>query len=268
MSRQQSRAQTAQSKKKKELIKWICTSIIVPVVIGGIIPVIISQMDKTKEYVYIPNIDLEDFPVDEYFPLKKGNYWIYTRKIEYLNDNNELTDLKDEVKCTVIDEYQYNDSKLYVLEGDPTALPDEYEDANKCRYGYLIVGNKVIEVRGKGFNSILESYKKGVRAEYNDLTDLQTMFEIPLYNKQKMGDIESLVMFDYQYSNYVEKIHENKVKKDDSFIDSSLYTIHEVTNSGELLTSFIPYTGIVGYSYEHLGTPYKFSVQLKDSNIN
>ena len=99
-------------------------------------------MNKTKEYIYIDNSNLENFKVEEYFSLKVGNYWGYEQNIEKVNEDEQVSVYTDKAKSEVIEEYFYNGMKLYVIKGNPFLMETSQIEAQSQKYGYFIAGDK------------------------------------------------------------------------------------------------------------------------------
>lgn len=259
--------QKEELRKKTELGKWMISSLVIPIIIGCVTPFVIARMDKTKEYIYMDNSNLENFSVEEYFPLRVGNYWIYERNVEEDNGEGKVAVYTDKVKSEVIEEYFYNDMKLYVLKGNPFLMESSQTEAQNQEYGYIILGTKVIEVSSSLLPRIVDKIKKGEQFAYDDITELNITFEFPLYEGQRYGELSQILLHDAKNSVYVEKLAPYSERKGNSLVDVSTYLIHERYNSGDSVLTFVPYKGIIEYQYEHRGTVYKMSIRLKESSL-
>lgn len=254
---------------KYELIKFISTSLIVPIIIGIITAYITFKMNKPKEYAIRETFNMNEFKTLNYFPLDVGNYWIYKRSMEYVNDDNEVKIVDDEVTKEVIEKYENDDMKLFVIKGDPLEMDLENKniEPNNVIYGYIVLSNKIIVVPKQDIDLIVEKFKNKKSLYSGDTKNLNILFEFPLFDNQKYGDFDQLFRNDEKNISHVTELQPYKKKIGESIIDVGIYTINRLHNGGDESITFTPYIGITEYSYNHNGTTNKYYIKLNEYKI-
>lgn len=252
------------SSKLIENFNFIATAVIVPILIGITTSYISFKMDKPREYLVRETFNLEKLDVTKYFPLKTGNYWIYSRDMSF-NNGHEDEHIEDEVKVEVIDHYENGDSQLFVIKGNP--IIEGTKEANNYIYGYIVVSNKIIIVPNQKINLFIEKFKNKEGIYADDTNVLSVEYEFPLYDGQKYGDITDLFRADAKNISHVTKLVPYRKKVGENIMDIGNYKIDNLYNSGDEQKIFTPYLGITEMSYEHRGTTDKYTVDLKEYKI-
>ena len=249
----------------EETLKFIGTAIIVPVLIGIITSYISFKMSKPKEYFIRDSFDLEKLDITEYFPLKVGNYWKYSRNMSFADGNGDI-EIKDEVTVDVIKHYKNGDMELFVIKGDPL-LQEETEKANDIIYGYIIISNKVIRVNSNKIDLFINKFEDKESIYAGDTTGLYIEYEFPLFNGQRYGEFSQLFRPDVKNISYITKLVPYRKKVGENIMDIGIYKIDNLYNSGDEQKMFTPYLGVTEMSYEHRGTTDKFLITLKEYKI-
>lgn len=235
--------------------KLIIGSIIVPIVCA-LSSVFISEWFKGApvQYVYSDKPSLEEFNINEYFPLKEGNRWEY--KCDYTGqyEGNGITKGSCIFEMRVKKVYVTDNYKLIDMQGDIFSIgntPENYKDA---RFGLLIFSNKIYYVVPKVIDELIDNIQ-------NDKMDgmikePQILFEFPLFHGQKIGDVKQIFRHDLRYLTNVTKEHDFHTKKVGESIQEtkSVYKISFVSNPEEYSMTFVPGLGITTKEYHHKGT--------------
>lgn len=246
-----------------DCFKFAITTVIVPIFISGITSYITFKVDKPKEYLIRESFNLEKLDVTKYFPLSKGNYWIYSRDFTFANGDGTDKRIKDEVKVEVIDKYKNDDKELFVIKGDPLAE----KEAENVVYGYIVLAKKIIKVPSDKIDLFIDIFKNKSNINREDTKGLYIEYEFPLYNGEKYGEFSELFRSDSKNISYVTKLTPYRKKVGENIMDIGIYQIDNLYNSGDGQKIFTPYLGITEMSYEHRGTTNKYIIDLKEYKL-
>ena len=125
--------------------KWAINSVLIPItcaLISAVVIIRVTERPTTVVYKEVPIV--EKFSVLDYFPLKRGNYWIYDYryKLTKLPDKESskipnIDEGQKKFKVLVENAYTTGDYYLIILKGDM------FRGETDKRHGFLIVSNKV-----------------------------------------------------------------------------------------------------------------------------
>lgn len=249
---------------KESIIKWIVTSVIVPILCASVsIFIAMISLEKPVTYVYKEVSNLDMFVTTEYFPLQTGNYWKYSYNTkETIPNSNEIKKTNGTLKMTVEKVHKYDNCELIELKGNIfSGNPDEL-------YGILIITNKLYYISNDKLNELINSLDNKFNLTYEFFLDITTIFEFPLFNGQIYGDKDTLIRNDLKYAWNVSKSDGFLTEINNKLEENSVYTLKRSTNPDDELYTFIPYVGITSYEYHHHGTIEDIEMELLEYKVN
>ena len=199
----------------------------------------------------------EGIPSEEYFPLRKGSYWVYKGEVVWAsNEDGGVSRRSVTWKMEVIDVVSRGDVEVAILKGHPQDLT-WYQEGD-------IPGNYLIVQRAKKYYLVTEdridNILSRVKNEHDALDDLvfedELFLDVPLEISKVFGPEEQLRRSDLAYVWYVS----NKAKVDLEYLDflnipteTMQYRLIFNTIPDDTSVDFVPGVGIVRYKYFHHG---------------
>lgn len=257
--------------KIKQNQKWIITTIVIPLAIGY--SNVISSYFLTKppiQYVYSDSAKLDDFKIEEYFPLREGNYWVYEceRKMQTPENGTEVIKEVYKIKMQVNRIYKNDAYKIIDLTGDIFNIDDERKNAQNSRFGLLVTSNKIYYLDNKKLLYLIECLKNKIVPIFRENEFNEPLFEFPLFNGQKIGKAEMILRNDLEYICNVSKAHDFYSKKENQQEVKSVYNMTYQSLSTNMEIKFIPSQGVVSKSQHHGGSVDDISIRLIEYNID
>lgn len=202
------------------------------------------------------------FATPEYFPLEKGNYWIYRGETKFLvkNPSTDKNEPKTEVltwKMEVVDTASRNLLFAALIKGAPFDLA--WYEPGKAREDYLIVrvGTATYYLFRGG--AALAAWAK-IKDEAQSLVDLdkegELFLDAPLTEGKVFGG-EFIHLASGRNCWLVQGEREFNPKRFPAagkLIAPRDFTLVYRTNPDHQTLDFVPGLGIVGYQYVHHGT--------------
>jgi hypothetical protein len=251
-------------------IQWIITSVFVPIICASISAIVIIKItERPTTFIYREIPLVEKFDTLSYFPLKEGNYWIYSCKYKTtkLVDEKKSPDTVIEkgikkIKMTVDKVYDNGNYILFVLKGCPFAGAE----GENVRFGFLLVSNKIYLVYDelKILDKLIDATIKKETLLYSFYERIPLFLEFPLYDGQKYGDLSYLTRHDLAYLNLVEKIDAYSIRNNNRLETRSVFKITQSTIPADSIMTFVPYLGITKVYYQHHGTIDEYETNLED----
>jgi hypothetical protein len=198
----------------------------------------------------------------DYFPLKRGAYWIYQGTVKWTKVNSaDVVEENITWKMDVVQVFRRGDIVGYEMIGAPWDLA--WYDAGKeqSKYGIVQVGSKFYRVP-------LEAVARLSNAgdDLSGLVDENNMFlDSPLDTGKKFCDPVSLARSDNMYCWVVgerKPFEASGIKGVDPSKGLWEYPIVNQTMPDISTMCFVPGVGISHYSYHHNGTVSDVDVQL------
>ena len=268
----------------KEIITTIICSIVVA--ITSIAAAIIAREKITKYEVREISTSYDLAKIGKYYPLNKGNYWIYEGRVITVDGNNKPLEKRVKIKMQVIESYENINNKgirLFVMSGHPSDVAKfivgkgNEKVVGPSKYGYLLIANKIYSVCESEVNEAITRIKDGKsfvnQSNASDDTEKHAIldeceFEFPLFKGQRYGDKEQLTRSDYRYFWYVNDFMNYKYAANGIINEYPQYKISYLTIPDSVQIDFAPYLGITSYEYSHTGSRMEAHVDLADYKIN
>ncbi len=198
----------------------------------------------------------------DYFPLKKGSYWVYRGPVKWTKVNSSDV-VEEEItwKMGVEQVVQRNDIVGYEMLGAPWDLAWYDPAKEQSKYG-------IIQVGGKFYKIPLETVARLSNAgdDLSGLVDENNIFlNTPLESGKKFCDPASLTRSDNMYCWIVgeaipfDASHISGVDPSKGLLE---YPILNQTMPDISTMCFVPGVGISRYSYHHNGTVSDVDVHL------
>jgi hypothetical protein len=258
---------------KKEIIVTIVCSFCVAVT--AVLSSIITRWPITTYHIKtLPSF--EDVQTKGYFPLKVGNRWEYFGVA--LNDTGKnVIEKKIKVVMAVTEVTQGGNAVLFTMKGHPSdaAWALESRDASTdivevpaSTYGYLLAANKIFRIPEERLAEVRKSIKEGgfLKPELVSQEDLE--FEFPLFGGQAFGSPHQITRADHKYAWQVRDSVRYIGLGNEDGTKSSQYKLVYTTLPDYTEVAFVPYLGIVSFSYHHHGTEAQVDIALQDYRMN
>ncbi len=198
----------------------------------------------------------------DYFPLKKGAYWVYQGTVKWTKPNSsEVAEQEITWKMGVEQVIQRNDIVGYEMLGAPWDLAWYDPAKEQSKYG-------IVQVGGKFYKVPLETVAR-LSNEQDNLSDLvnegSIFLDTPLESGKKFCDPASLTRSDNMYCWIVgeaipfDASHISGVDPSKGLLE---YPILNQTMPDISTMCFVPGVGISRYSYHHNGTVSDVDVHL------
>lgn len=264
--------------KNKTLIKrlkWFISSIIIPIIVAYIASGYFRKDNIEIIYHEVPNI--EKFNAIDYFPLKKGNFWIYECTSKSTDSTSIVRAYKYKYKTIVEDIVIRENYTLALMNNEFFDI--EINEGNmkfsEQEFAYLIISNKIYlidkdYIKNKDLNiSKLDTTWYLMKDNYSAPNFFpELVFEFPLYDGQQFGrDLRSQLRDDFRYRPIVKKESSYLSKTENKIEEITVYKVIDATLGSDYYRIFMPYKGIIEESYEHHGTIDKFNHSLIETNV-
>jgi len=198
----------------------------------------------------------------DYFPLVKGNYWVYRGETKFLvrNPATEKNEPKTEVltwRMEVVDTITHNLLFAALIKGAPHDLA--WYEPGKARGDYLIVRVGTATYYLYSGETALEAWAK-IKDETQSLVDLDDTGELfldaPLMDGKVFGgDFHNLLRGRYCWVVEGETpFNPKRFPAAGKLVNPRDFTLTYRTNPDHVFIDFVPGLGIVGYQYGHHGT--------------
>lgn len=198
----------------------------------------------------------------DYFPLKKGAYWVYQGTVKWTKSNSSDV-VEEEItwKMEVVQVIHRNDITGYEVHGAPWDLIWYQPGKEQSKHGFIQMGDKIYSVP---LETVLRLLNEG-----DDLANLVTennvFLDLPLEKGKKFCDPASLARSDNMYCSIVgeptpfDAGHIKGVAPSTALLE---YPIVYQTMPDVSWTYFVPGVGISHYFYHHNGTVSDVDVHL------
>ncbi|MBR0598106.1 hypothetical protein [Sinanaerobacter chloroacetimidivorans] len=220
---------------------------------------------------------MDDFKVKEYYPLEKGNSWIYDLSYTTTIEKNTIKSYQSNIKMELIDSIEKGRLKLVVAKGDifnidyfelEKGTDEEFQEMidriNNKEFVLFIDSNKVLYVDDENEINELKDFFKDDKQIIYQQKDLKTLFEFPLFDGQVIGSTDKgYYRSDDLYSRVVSRIN-GQFDGTYYYNESDIFTLKYWSMPDESLITFIPYVGISEAYAVHHGTVGEYKLSLKE----
>jgi hypothetical protein len=198
----------------------------------------------------------------DYFPLKRGAYWVYQGPVKWTKVNSaEIVEEEITWKMEVERVFQRNAIVGYEMVGAPWDLAWYESGKEQSKYG-------IIQAGGQFYTVAYEAVIRLMNEEDNlfglvDENDL--LLDVPLANGKKFCDTVSMTRPDNMYCWNVGEVRpfdSSNSKGVDPSRELWEYFIFQQTMPDASMMFFVPGVGISHYSYHHNGTVSEVDVHL------
>jgi hypothetical protein len=259
---------------KKEIIVTVVCAVCVG--ITAVLSAIIARRPATTYQVKrIPSF--ENVAATDYFPLKAGNTWEYVGTAR--NDTAQKTVIEKKVRVLmrVVDVTRGDSTTLFTMKGHPSdaawALeshdsPKDTVEVPASTYGYLVVANKVLRIPEERLGDVKKAIKDGgfLKPELILQDDLE--FEFPLFRGQVFGSPHQMTRGDRSYAWQVTDSTLYHTPGKETITEVPRYKLVYLTRTDYTEVSFVPYLGVVSFSYSHHGTTAQVDIDLQDYYVH
>jgi hypothetical protein len=246
---------------------------------------------NTTEYDYKETTNWEVSQAREYFPLSKGNYWIYSGEYEGYSAKQDKYYTKNfEFKIKVKDEIKKGEVSLFILNNyfqDLASVLESYYDSssdselknkNKIKLkesdcGLLLVANKLFYISNENLPKVKQALlSKSLsidepESEKSILDFSSLLFEFPLFKGQRFGDFYSITRSDLSYMWYVNDKRNVEILNNNTFETVPIYQLVYNTILDNKEIKFRPYVGVLSYFSSHHGVTGNLSLELKEYEV-
>ncbi|KAB8139242.1 hypothetical protein F9U64_01055 [Gracilibacillus oryzae] len=233
---------------------------------------------------------------DNYIPLKKGNYWMYSGEYYGFSPRyREYFKKKITMKLEILKEIKNEKLNIsfYIVNNYPvnirSTIKQRFDEMNKNeltsvepielinnenKSGLLLVANKLFHIPNKeiqGVVDFLNDPQKVVNHKLSNPSPLLTyddlLFEFPLFEGQRFGDIETITNPNLSYFWYVNDVTEINALNENKFENVQIFNLIYNTNPDQQNIEFRPYLGIIRYSVTHKGVPDDLYLDLEEFEL-
>lgn len=259
---------------KKEIIVTVVCAVCVG--ITSVLSAMIARRPVTTYQVKrVPSF--EDVDATDYFPLRAGNTWEYVGTAR--NDTAQKTVIVKKVRVlmSVTGVTRGGSATLFTMKGHPSdaAWALESHDSSKntvevpaTTYGYLVVANKVLRIPEERLGDVKKSIEDGgfLKPEFISQDDLE--FEFPLFRGQVFGSPHQMTRGDRRYAWQVTDSTLFHAPGKEAIKEVPLYKLVYLTLPDYTEVSFVPYVGVVSFSYSHHGTTAQVDIDLQNYHVH
>ena len=208
---------------------------------------------------------LSSHETTSYYPLEKGNYWIYEGESEE-QMGHDIYKTKQLWKIEVLDVFPRGHITGYAIRKTITDIKSGKVDV--LREGIVRVGpNAYYSLDINKFDRLKN--KKDIL--YDLLSSDDIILDMPLVVGKRFGDPEQLTRDDGYYCYVVmgdNQIKLNNVKGIESGKHYHSYDLRYYTLPGESTETFVPGIGYVSYRYSHHGSVSEYNMRLIEFHKN
>jgi hypothetical protein len=260
--------------RKKEMVVTIVCAFCVAIM--AIVSALIARRPVTTYQVKrVPT--LEGVDVSDYFPLRVGNTWEYVGTARNDTDQKKIIEKKVRVVMRVVDVTRGGNAMLFMMKGhpsdaawalEPENLPQNVVQVPASTYGYLLVANKVFRIPEEHVDEVKKSIEEDgcLAPELISQDDLD--FEFPLFRGQVFGNPSQIARGDKSYAWHVTDSTLYHASEKGLIREVPRYTLEYLTMPDYTECAFVPYVGIVSYSYSHHGTTAQVDLDLRDYRVH
>lgn len=200
----------------------------------------------------------------DYFPLAKGNYWVYKERIEIQDINGELEVeskyLGEKVRVKRIDAPRILKVLSIENRGNFKIAKMQEENFNGVTRFFYVVDKDNGEVHRYTEEEIKEVLTDSCKVNLSGFPE----YIFPLEKDLKWGDPDQLDREDKMYFRYVENV-EDIILPAGTF--KNCFKIVYQSLPDETIEWLCPYVGIVRMEYHHHGTITDHISELKETNL-
>jgi hypothetical protein len=221
-----------------------------------------SAMGKTQTPPLLEPTISPSQSILDYFPLKKGAYWVYQGNVKWTKDNSsDVVEEEMTWKMEVQRVFQRNNIVGYEMTGAPWDLAWYEAGKEPSQYGIIQVGGKFYQVP---VDTVIRLMNEDDNL-FGLVNESDILLDTPLVNGEKFCDTVDITRPDGMYCWNVgegKPFDAKNVKGVDSSKVLWEYSIIEQTGPDVSLIYFVPSVGISRYMYHHFGTISDVDVQL------
>ncbi len=203
-----------------------------------------------------------------YFPLSKGNYWIYSGEVKWWQKNDATGKHEDQSKTLtwkmeVIDTASRGLVFAALIKGFPYDLC--WYEPDKERGDYLIVRVGTGQYHlfsGKAVKGVWDKIKNPEGSLFELVNEDSLILDVPLIVGKLFGDYAQTTTGRYCWVVEGESAYTDKVKGAPALKDGRVFTMTYRTSPDFQSVAFVPGLGIVHYQYHHHGTTAECDMQL------
>jgi len=259
---------------RKEIIVTIVCAVCVG--IAAVLSAMIARQPLTTYQIKrVPSF--ENVVASDYFPLRTGNTWEYFGTAR--NDTEQKTVIEKKVRLVmrVAGVTRGGNATLYTMNGHPSdaawALqaddsPKDAVEVPASTYGYLVVANKVFRIPAERLGDVREAVEDGgfLKPAFISQDDLE--FEFPLFRGQVFGSPHQIPRGDRSYAWQVTDSTLYHASEREAIKEVPRYKLVYFTRPDYTEVSFVPYVGIVSFSYSHHGTTAQVDIDLHEYHVH
>ena len=261
------------SHRKEIVVTIVCA---VCVAITAVLSARIARDPVTKFQVrLVPSS--ENVPVTDYFPLRVGNSWEYVGAARNATEGNIVVEKKVLATMRVKSVTHGGNATLFSMEGHPSDAVWALQQADVSKevvqvppstYAFLVIANKVFRIPEGRIENIKESLESGGHIGPNLVSQEDLAFEFPLYRGLAFGSAHHIARNDRSYAWHVTDSTLYHAPDREAIREVPRYKLVYLTFPDYSEMSFIPYLGIVSYSYSHHGTTGQVDIYLEDYSVH
>jgi hypothetical protein len=234
-------------------------------IVSVIFTVVLSACSTPGNPPTIPGVQPTMYPspsIEDYFPLRKGAYWIYEGNVRWTVINS--ADVEENVvtwKMEVQRVFQRNNIVGYEMLGAPWDLAWYEGGKQPSEYGIIQAGGNFYRTSIDTVGRLMDE-SDVLRALVNEN---QVFLDVPLIQGKKFCDTFSLARSDGMYCWSVGKeiqLDEVSIKGVNPSYKLIEYPIYNGTMPDHSIIHFIPGVGVSHYEYHHHGTVSDVEVDL------
>jgi len=228
-----------------------------------------SEFLGTNELIASPvddsKTDLTDVESEDFLPLTKGSYWIYSGVTKW-TEGTEVVEKTLTWKMEVIDTINFEDTTIAIMKGHPNDLAWYEEGTDRSDYLIIRRGTKFYKLDGQGMDKIMKSLVKEERPDVDELiTENNLLLDLPLTPGKRFGDPEQVNRPDNSYCWFVEAKDQIELKNVKGISSPGKITRCRLifqTGPDHTVIEYVPGIGIIGYIYNHHGTVSETDLKL------
>jgi hypothetical protein len=235
------------------------------VLISIVFSIVLSSCSTSGQPPIVPGVQPTMYPslsILEYFPLRKGAYWLYEGNVRWtVINSSDIAEKELTWKMEVQRVFQRNNIVGYEMSGAPWDLAWYEEGKAPSEYG-------IIQAGGNFYRTSIDTVWRLMNESdfLSALVDEDDIFlDIPLIQGKKFCDTFSLTRSDSMYCWTVGEASQATVENIKGVISSDTlleYPIYNGTMPDHSIIHFIPGVGISRYEYHHHGTISDVEVRL------
>jgi hypothetical protein len=239
---------------------------------------IARQPVTTYQVKIVPSF--ENVVATDYFPLQIKNTWEYVGTARNVAEQEKVVQKEVRVLMQVMDITRGGNATLFIMKGHPSdavwAITSEdasqdVVDVPGSTYGYLLIANKVFRIPEDRLGAVRKSIEEGVMPGFIEpgiISQADMDFELPLFRGQVFGSPDQIARNDRSYAWHVTDSTLYHAPDKEMIKEIPCYKLVYLTRSDYTEISFVPYVGIVSFSYSHHGSKAQVDLNLQDYRIH